>query len=334
MKKIISLTLALIMVLATFAVTPVFAETQELQADTSWGADSDGVYRIYDAGDWLQFVELSNGGNAFSGKTITLENDITLYEGDASTWGTNAPGEPLKGITGFDGIFNGQCHSISGMYQTAESNAKGRCGLFVTMTWSNGKMKVSNFTLQNSYMEGTTVGAVVGRCHQGTIENVYIAETVTLKGTTAIGGIVGEQADSDVLNIKSCVFAGTLIADNNGSWSGRGGIIGNSYKTTNISDCMVTGKLRWVGNTQNYGAKIIGRNDKTSSISNTVYAGTLTIESDASSSYNSDIVHNEGSGDSCALTSVYCVGSHTEQSGTTHITEFQLVSEITIVGHE
>ena len=86
-----SFVLVLAMLIVGMVVVPAAAETTtpKYAPDETWGADEDGVYRIYDAPDLLKFlstVKLWNDGDSYEGKTVMLMADIDLNSGwDASS---------------------------------------------------------------------------------------------------------------------------------------------------------------------------------------------------------------------------------------------------------
>ena len=134
--KGVSFVLVLAMLLVGIAIVPAAAETTTptYAPDETWGADEDGVYRIYDAPDLLKFlstVSLWGNGDTYEGKTVMLMADIDLNPGwDASSkikpvnlW---MDGWKCNGIQ-FDGSFDGNGHTLRGIYVESDS---GRLSLF------------------------------------------------------------------------------------------------------------------------------------------------------------------------------------------------------------
>ena len=82
-----------------------------------------------------------------------------IEEGTVESWKTGE--EPLNkwtpiGTKGkkFSGTFDGQGHTISGLYMKSNGNYLGLFGLLA----SNGKSVVKNFKLTNTYFENTGTG--------------------------------------------------------------------------------------------------------------------------------------------------------------------------------
>jgi len=128
--------------------------------------ENSGAYVIRNLADLNEIVEMSKE-TTFEGETIKLAADIVVNDGDADEWaeGTNIPTSrwtPI-GTHGntyrFNGTFDGQGHTISGIY--ADSSSQG-LGLFAA-TEANAVIK--NLNITNSYFKLTSnnrVGSIVG----------------------------------------------------------------------------------------------------------------------------------------------------------------------------
>ena len=212
------------------------------QADTKWydNNSSADTFVINTAAELMGFAQLSASNN-FAGKTIKLGADIVLNEGDASQWGTDAPATyrlnpiSLNYDNRFTGTFDGQGHTISGLYMKRTDSYSGLFGAV------GAGSVLKNFRLVNSYIEGSTiVGGVVGRT-QGTVENVYCDATVVSGGGYA-GGIVGQAWDTSI-TIRNCQYAGALTCDAE-TFTFTGGILGEIRATTaNVENCLFTGSV-------------------------------------------------------------------------------------------
>ena len=114
----------------------------------------------------------------FSGKTVTLANDVSLSPvcgpeiGDWSPVGTEA--------APFAGTFNGGGHMVSSLYINGSSDNQGLLG-YVTGT-------VTNLAVSGALKGGANVGAVAGKS-LGSITNCLSLASVS--GTSAVGGVVG-----------------------------------------------------------------------------------------------------------------------------------------------
>ncbi len=253
----------------TLAAQAVTQAPVDLSTDESWYNENDSTFTLTTAAQLLGFGKLMNGGNKFAGKTITLGNDIDLNEG----WDAGSGEEPMNiWKTGtLQGTFDGNHHTIRGLYTTASSGANGRTGLFRNM--ENGTVK--NLAIENSYFTGTNgqgVGAIAGcatyntsttnATDKNTITNVYVDAIVEVNGGTA-GGLVGMVNNKLGLALEDCVFAGTV--------SGTeyiGGIVGNGNgKPTSMTNCLNMGT---VTATVRRAAGLLGTNKADSNGGNTI----------------------------------------------------------------
>ena len=231
------------------------------------------------------FTTLVNDGNFFEGKTVTLANDINLNGGE---W---------KPIAFFQGTFNGNDNTISGIYINSSEFA-GAWGLFGNIG-ENGIVK--NLGVVNLEISGiNNIGGIAG-VNSGTVINCYAAGNVKSKnmvdvhgrlvGGGSIGGLVGinwgiiEYCHSSVkitgqdgwsargLGVlvgdnmgeikKSYAFGNITITEGTGWVGGFVGINGGSGKITNsyaVGDVIGSenlGQNQWVGSIGGFA----GRND-------------------------------------------------------------------------
>ena len=101
---------------------------------------------------------------------------------------------------------------------------------------------IKNFVVTDSYIKGgSDYNAVISGTFRGTLmENIKVAESVTLKGAYANGGFAGMMSTNVERKVSNCWFAGRIF----GSEQTTGGILGRSYAGTNtIENCLVTGEL-------------------------------------------------------------------------------------------
>ena len=245
-----------------FAETVQTVEGVEKEVDTSWFVAGESTSVIMNRAQLIGFYYLGYGTN-FSGKTIKLGADIVMNEGKASDWATKAPkykwhpiGEDdTAGRTDFAGIFDGQGHTISGLYMNETETQTGLFGHTAL-----GSM-VRNTKIVNSYITSTAqyVGTFIGHAY-GNMHNLYseaiIEAKVETKGIIGYGGIAGitnnfTQTAGNKQTVSNCWFNGEIII--NGSVTGVGGILGAAarYGKTDgskliltIDDCLNTGVIR------------------------------------------------------------------------------------------
>lgn len=197
------------------------------------------VYTIKDAADLyaiaMQSQDTAEGvNNTFSNCIIRLDDDITINTSKSSTWGTKAPEyqwNPI-GVNGatlknFNGIFDGQGHTISGLYVDAVYNMAGLFGRTDTAS------QIRDFKLDNTYVTSTKnyAGSVVGY-NSGIIEDIY-SNTIVSAGKY-VGGISGHNKGTVQTIYSDAIVAGT---------EGVGGIIGAVDTTQTISECWFDGSV-------------------------------------------------------------------------------------------
>ena len=197
------------------------------------------------SGDWSDHAATSFATINTSAKTLSIvsEAEMALLSKDASTYAdytvTLTADINLKDyfwtpIAGFNGTFDGQGHTISGVMINNSSSNQGLFGVF-------GKSaKVRNLVIANSYISGgNNTGAVVGAT-DGTsedaslIENCHVLGDVTITGTEGAnyGGIAGFSGGS----IIACSSAAMMSTQGNYT----GGIVGSGYE---IDQCLYYGTI-------------------------------------------------------------------------------------------
>ena len=238
------------------------------------GDDSkDAVYEISNAGQLYWFAGLVNGTLSGVTKNAVLTADIVVNKNVLKSDGTLNEGTfkewtPI-GINEYNpyeyGIFDGQNHTISGLY--FNQGDKQFLGLFGINT-----DKISNVGILDSYFCGqANVGGVCGR-NYGTLTNCYNAGSIS--GQEQVGGVCGGIYSGGI--ITNCYNTGIISGQanvggvsgynygtltkcyNTGSISGQeqvGGVSGYNYRT--ITNCYNTGS---VGGTDNYVGGVSGDN--------------------------------------------------------------------------
>ncbi len=217
---------------------PAFGQYTIEGVDVSWYDESATEFVLMDEADLFGFVYLCNtSGLNFSGKTVKLGADMVLNTGDATTWGATAPANAWTPIKAFSGTFDGQNHTISGLY--LKSTATDYDGMFKL---NSGAIK--NFTLTNSYVSGSgKLGAVVGAIDNGSVTNVHVNATVA--GGNYVGGLIGYHGGGGAITIDGCSFDGAITGA-----SYLGGILGFRQNAGNetIKNCTVSGTISGTGN--------------------------------------------------------------------------------------
>ena len=221
--------------------------------------DSDEAYEIGNAGQLYWFAGLVNGtltdGTAQNLKAnVVLTADITVNEDLLTSINTDDDGNVTNGssfkawrpmgmadekghLTGwYTGIFDGNGHSISGLYVNRDEASddvhtwfKSCIGLF---GYYSGVTR--NLSVLDSYMRGKDcIGGICGYNDGGTIQNCYSAATVC--GDSYIGGICGRSEGDSI--IENCYNTGYVY----GATRSIGGICGDNSAT--LQGCYNVGNV-------------------------------------------------------------------------------------------
>ncbi len=210
---------------------PVFTIPASAKGDKTYYAKfvslvaADGCYELGTADELKQFASLVNEGNASASTAcVRLMNDIVLNKNvlDANGGLSNNAGSfeqwiPIgsKYLNPFKGSFDGQNHTISGLYVNKTEGYES-AGLF-GYTYCSDRTKTVSF------------------------KNVKIKGSFILyKGH--VGGILGYNSDCN-LDIDNVSYEGTVYADES---NGAGGIVGFNYNyvgTVKISNASVKGSV-------------------------------------------------------------------------------------------
>lgn len=192
---------------------------------------SEGNYEIGNAGQLYWFADQVNEGNptynAVLTKDITVNQNVlnadnTLNSGSYMEW------TPIGDGVEYAGIFNGQNHTISGLYKKNLSKVTQVVGLFGKI---KNPAKVCNIGVIDSYFDvssgiGTYNGVICG-VNNGTIDTCY--SKGCMSATTQICGGVSGFNNGTISNSYS------VSAINGGKT--RGGICGNNKNNKNVSNC-------------------------------------------------------------------------------------------------
>ena len=204
-----------------------------------------GVYQIGTAEElaWLA-VEINSSPNNSQNYSAVLTADIDLgYRpwtpiGCYVDWRDNHP---------YRGVFDGQGHTVSGLYVTALSN--GYAGLF---GYTSGNTTIKNLTVEGEIRledVSTTakhIGGIVGEANaklESCVSRVRIsAAGFGTRDTCAVGGIAGKLSDA----MTDCRFEGSIdiTCKRGGAYisGGVGGLAGNAAGGT-LTRCVNTGAV-------------------------------------------------------------------------------------------
>ncbi len=195
---------------------------------------TDDYYEISNAGQLYWFAEVVNRGSSYErvpqniAANAVLTEDICVNPGSFDSSGnyTSKDGELLRewimiGIDGYEGSWNGNGHTVSGLYFSNSEACD--VGLFGQLLSGSAVRKtgVLNSCFQGNYNVGGIAGA-----SNGLVEACY--NTSTISGQSSVGGIVGYSGSG---SIRSCYNIGIV--------SGNyyiGGIAGKTFEAV-IENC-------------------------------------------------------------------------------------------------
>lgn len=132
----------------------------------------------------------------------------------------------------FSGIFDGNGHTITGLYINSTSNYQGLFGYC-----KNGCIK--NVCVKGEVKGFNLAGGICGYLMAGVVENCV--SYVDVSGTQTVGGICGQVNSNST--IKNCINLGKITGTN----SIIGGISGNGTNSQ-ISNCANLGEVTGVSN--------------------------------------------------------------------------------------
>lgn len=165
----------------------------------------------------LSFV-VNSSDKAFSGKYFKLGADILLNKGKVidEKGGFVADSAKLHKWTpignssvAFDGNFDGDGHSISGMFINTTSSHNGLFG--------NNQGTVQNVTVENSWVYGGKYTAGVVGLNVGSVLNALNRSSVSGK-EECVGGVIGNSSQKNYRDnsvIKNVVNKGIIVGEKN-----------------------------------------------------------------------------------------------------------------------
>ena len=235
---------------------------------TSGDGSYSNPYEIRNAQDLANLAYMvREGGEDYSGKHFVMTNDITLNEnlvnadctdrntGNFQVWtpiGNNGRDNIFKGN------FNGNSHTISGLFIEDNDYYNGLFGVVVKGT-------IRNLTIADSYMRASNpyssnfYGFIAGQTSNATLLNCHVKNSCVRnidndsRNDLAIGGLVGRSLNESVFSkcsfngnfvlhsfhIKSLVYAGGILG------YGNTGII--DFSKVKLYSCSTKGKFKVTG---------------------------------------------------------------------------------------
>ena len=241
------------------------ATTSQFAGGTGTAEDP---YEIATAEQLRDFAALVNSGHTTVSAKLTADIDLSTICGADVEGGTSWT--PIgSGSNSYTGTFDGDGHSVSGLYIYTPNGAN--VGLFGYVGQSGS---VKNLRVDGNVSGSEYVGGVVGRVFVGSITNCVNHAKVHSSGTA--GGVVGENEGGRVTN---CYNTGQVSGSND-----VGGVVGfvNSSSTCKVEYCYNFGKV-----TGGTGGSVVGDNDGDADQVTSCYFLESTAESGIGEGYGS-----------------------------------------------
>ena len=213
-------------------------------------------YQISTADQLKNFAVAVNTGSEQSAHAKLMNNiDLSsVCSAEKDSWtpiGTYISDDP------YEGTFNGDGHTISGLYIDSSANDQ---GLFGYVSGTVKDLSVSG-TVSGSY-----VGGVVGYNFSGTVTNCAFSGSVSGSGNS-VGGVVGYN---DGGNVTNCYNTDSITVTGSG---GRvGGVVGQNFGGT-VENCYNTGA---VSGGEDVGG-VVGENSSGASVINCYFLQTTEV---------------------------------------------------------
>ena len=208
-------------------------------AGVEWYSEYEREFTISTADELFEFAKLSEFYD-FKGQTVKLDADIVINEGNAADWAETVPTRRWNPILQFAGTFDGQGHTISGMYAVGHMESLAMFG-----STQRGAV-IKNFKLLNSFFKNNGdkgTGSILAK-GGGTIDTVY-SDAIVISTGWHSGGLVGTFTAAGSNKITNCWFDGTLTMEMEyGRYSG--GILGtvNAIGGKNtVEHCLNSGTI-------------------------------------------------------------------------------------------
>ena len=286
----------------------------------------DGDFYLISTADELRlFASMVNGGQTNISAKLTADILLNNTEG-WENWGSTAPANSWTPIGSnanpFTGTFDGQGHTVSGIFVNSSNNCQGFFGA------TNGATIINLHTAQGYIRGNGSVGGIVGNAEGGSIEDCTNGCTIASTGNSN-GGIVGYGMG---VQITGCTNNGPLVAGQyqNGGIAGTvedstidrcvnnaditvadhaGGIAAYNTNGT-VSNCLNKGNVSTSNAFYTYTAGIVANNRGTGSVvKNCLNLGTISGQGGKGCRQNSIVCATDANGtraDNCY--SIYISG--------------------------
>ena len=267
--------------------------------------------RIYSAKEFKQFAQSVQDGTDYANQVVYLEDDIDLENSEDNQTVMVGYQFSYSNIKSFAGTFDGQGHTISGIYIKDEST--GYKGLFGKVTGV-----VKNLTVKGEVTGKLLVGGIAYQC-SGTIENCMSYVNVSSVGNQT-AGIVGNLLKNGI--VKNCINYGNINSTvaSNGS---TGGIVGSTQTPSQIIGCANIGKIQ--AKATNVGGIVASASATTTIIKNCYNMGEVSTQNN-----NASVGGILGNG-ACSMSNCYNVGTISGPNGSSALLGFQNQTKDSII---
>ena len=207
--------------------------------------ESGGCYQIGSADDLYEFAELFTVYYEDSLPPrldcAKLTQDIVVNENVLKADGTpnEGPFRPWESISDFEGTFDGQNHTISGLYQVDNELHLGLFSFFKGAIKNLGIVDAYFYMPEvedESFYRNLNVGALIANALDSLIvDNCFSSATVKSdsKGGRGVAGLVGYVNEDAMLTIRDSHNEGLVASTENDG--GTGGLVGYAGRLSNIS---------------------------------------------------------------------------------------------------
>ena len=307
MKKLLVLVFAIALCLGALC----FGASADYSGTPTKPEQGDGTaekpYQIGTAEELYCFAHQVNGGeygaNAVLTADITINENVLNENGELNS-GTFREWTPIGTAykKAYTGTFDGDGHTISGLYYSGSGNYVGLFGF----VGSNGRVqnvKVADSYISNSGETGRT-GGVCGY-NRGTIMNCSFSGIVTCNNSyTYVGGVCGLNAGTT----ENCYNAGSVTSVEFSTF--LGGVCGYNFNGSTIRNCYNTGAVNGenTGYGEFYAGGVCGNNASfrhQSTITNCYNTGSVTVNVTGSGNGNTYAGGVCGSANRTTITNCY-----------------------------
>ncbi len=217
-------------------VTPVMTSFYTGTPDTSWYDGSKTEYTLTSADQFIGFLELRKS-MSFTGITVKLAVDVVINQELTADEMLLTP--PTYGLSvdrtlySFGGIFDGQGHTVSGLYQDFKNSI---CGVFGIL---EGGAVIKNLTINRTCFVAESTSSPTGPYsfiaasvsgENVLLENIHVTNSI-LHGKDqllySVGGLIGQVISHSTVTISSCsVDSNTHLSAEAPGSKGLGGLVG------------------------------------------------------------------------------------------------------------